>query len=77
MGAPGPLKMPWSGLDQLRAHEARWDVIHAADPDWDDPKIDAAERVLDLVYDEGNAVVGYREGGAIRMKGRSRLDSAP
>lgn len=36
---PARLKVPWSGVDQLRAHEARGDVIHAAGPDWDDPKI--------------------------------------
>lgn len=64
---PARLKVPWSGVEQLRTREARWEVIHAAGRDWDDPKIDAAERVLDSVYDEGNAVAGYREGGAIHM----------
>ncbi|WKK14803.1 MULTISPECIES: hypothetical protein [Rhodococcus] len=73
---PARLKVPWPEVERLRTHEARWDAIHAAGPDWDDPKIDAAERVLDLVYDDDNAVVGYREGGAIRMKDPARLAAA-
>lgn len=72
---PTRLKVPWSEVDTLRTHEARWDAIYAAGPYEDDPKIDAAERVLELVFDDDNAVVGYREGGSIRIKDPARLAS--
>ncbi|PND50068.1 hypothetical protein CQZ88_21320 [Rhodococcus sp. ENV425] len=70
---PARLKVPWPEVDQLRTQEARWAAIYDAGLHDDDPKADAAERVLDLVFDNDNAEVGYREGGAIRMKDPARL----
>jgi len=48
---PARLKVRWGSVDQYRAREERWDRIHAAGLSPDDPREDAAERVIEIIFD--------------------------
>jgi hypothetical protein len=65
---PARLKVRWGSVDQYRAREECWDRIHAAGLSPDDPREDAAERVIEMLFDGDEVSIGYRESGAIRIK---------
>ena len=46
---PARLKVPWSGVEEFRAREERWDRIYAGGPGRDDPREDAAGEVFELL----------------------------
>ena len=66
---PARLKVPWDNVGDYRAREDRWERIREAGVSDDDPKVDAAESILEmLLSDEERAqlVVGHRgQGGCV------------
>lgn len=69
---PARLKVCWDGVEALRAHEARWDLINALGIG-DELVYRAAEEVFDTVIDDAVARMDYREGGAGRITDSGRL----
>ena len=65
---PARLEVLWQDVAGYRAREERWDKIYAAGlPPFDDPREDAAETVLHLLFQRGEVSIGYRECGAIHI----------
>lgn len=61
---PARLKVPWAGVAEFRAREERWDKIHTAGLPVDDPREDAPETVIEMLFSEDEASSGYRESGS-------------
>lgn len=58
---PARLKVHWGKVEEYRARELRWERVEQSDLDQDDPRLDAANQVFELLIDEKLAWVGYRE----------------
>jgi hypothetical protein len=73
---PSRLKALWPDADEYRAWEERWNQIHAAGIPFADAREDAAQTVIELLFPDGGAEIGYREAGAIRLRDPAALTAA-
>lgn len=64
---PARLKVPWSGVEEFRAREERWERGSALGPDEDDPRHYAASEILDAYVDPELATLNYRGGSSISI----------
>ena len=64
---PARLKVPWEGVGDFREREDRWRRLYEAGISEDDGRLDAAERVVELLFDEQEVTVLYKGAGAIRV----------
>lgn len=64
---PARLKVPWSGVEELRAREERWERVSALGPDRDDPQHFAASEIFDEYVDPELATINYRDGTSISI----------
>lgn len=64
---PARLKVLWENVGAFREREARWDRIKEAGLDEDDPRVEAAEQLFELLFDNEEVSVWYRRGGALRV----------
>lgn len=58
---PARLKVLWSRVEEFRADEARWQAVEDLSPHWEDPLVEAAHTVCDLLIDEEVASFGYKD----------------
>lgn len=63
---PARLKVPWSGVEEFRAREERWERVSAPGPEGDDPRHYAASEILDEYVDP--AVATIQRGASISIK---------
>lgn len=64
---PARLKVPWSDVEEYRAREARWDRVYASSPERESIEEEGAQKVFDLVIDDGHATLDYRSDGVTRI----------
>lgn len=72
---PARLKVLWDDVAEYRAREERWDRIIEAGLPLDDSREDAAETVLEILFDRHEVSIGYREAGAIHINDPGRFAS--
>jgi hypothetical protein len=64
---PARLKGLWENVGEFRQREDRWSrICEAGIPD-DDPRVGAAEQVVELLLDDAQVEIMYREAGAARI----------
>jgi hypothetical protein len=79
---PARLKVAWLDVAPFREREQAWDRVREAGIPDDDPRVQAAEQVLELLFENDDVSVCYREAGAIRagdpgaLAARVGLDAA-
>jgi hypothetical protein len=64
---PARLKVLWQNVAPFREREQAWDRVGEAGIPDDDPRVQAAEQVFELLFDNEDVSVWYREAGALRV----------
>lgn len=64
---PARLKVPWQNVAPFRDREQAWDRVREAGIPDDDSRVQAAEQVFELLFDNEDVSVWYREAGALRV----------
>lgn len=64
---PARLKVPWADVAPFRERGQAWDRVREAGIPDDDPRVQAAEQVFELLFDNEDASVCYRDAGALRV----------
>jgi hypothetical protein len=63
----------WENVAEFRAREERWSRIDAAGLPLDDPREGAAQTVIEMLLDEDEVSIGYRESGAVHIRDPASL----
>ena len=64
---PARLKTLWEHAENFREREERWNRVCEAGIPYDDPRSDAAERVIEMCFDDEEVSIIYNHAGAIRI----------
>jgi hypothetical protein len=64
---PTRLRVLWENVGEFRQREERWSRMYEAGIPDDDGRADAAERIVELLLDDAQVSILYREAGAARI----------
>jgi|HubBroStandDraft_6_1064221.scaffolds.fasta_scaffold66290_2 hypothetical protein len=70
---PARLKVLWEQVGEFREREERWSRLYEAGISGDDGRQDAAERVIELLFDEDEVSIMCKEAGAVRISDAAGL----